>query len=167
MSEWLKIALEALNLQIKLAVALALTTGSLLFIFDPGWADLPPYARPVANVVFVLALSVLVAGIGALGVERVLEGRERERKLAQLNHLTVDELRIVAQCLEAGTQSLPANGLDCGVHLLCRKGLARATPVYGDRSVPFTFERFAWRRILARREELLRTHEERSKSPTG
>jgi hypothetical protein len=104
-------------------------------------------------------------------VERRRMGREEKHKakkaqfeamvLARLDHLSKEEIRVVADALRTGSQSFFAYAQSPAVAAMAGKAMLN-TPggTYHQDHYPFNFYDFVWKALLERREEFISKHEE-------
>lgn len=173
--------LEALNLPLKVTIAVALAAGVLLGFDLKGWLDLgviAPISRTILIIVTVIFTVLALVGIvdffmspfhekrkqSALaarrGKRRAEENdarAENEAKvLARLDHLSRQEMRYVAACLENNTPTFytyvhsPPVGVLLGKQLIWTNGAQHHQDHY-----PFSFHDFVWRTLIERKDEFL------------
>lgn len=183
--------LDALRLPLKASVATALAAGALLLLDALDLLDLSVFgvlARPIVMVVGVIAGALAVAGIGeylsrpiterhrqsALAARRTIrrneeeEAREERRAqiLTRLDHLSPEEIRLVAGALRAETPTFYTYVHSPPATVLIGKGLVWTTgQQHHQDHYPFSFHDFVWAELQSRRDEFLAKDEANRNSP--
>jgi hypothetical protein len=177
---------DALKLPGKVIAGLFLFT-LLLLAFDffdlVSLPDLHALARTAVIIAALLFGALCVTAVGAVIAEAVkrrrrptlvaqrrqIRQKEREQAeaereaqaLARLDYLSAEEIRYVANALRKNEQSFTAYLYSPHLSNLMVKGLV-ATPggTHNQDYYPFYFEDFAWKALLARKDEFLAKDEE-------
>ena len=181
--------LNALKLPTQVIIGLFLASGIVLLLDELGiikLSDLSEFARPFVILMAVLWGSLSITGICAvlvdewkkrkkqslLSIRRKMRLQEREDSraaaekaaLERLNHLSPQELRYLAKCLREGNQSFyayahsPAAATLIGKRLIYTPGTTHPRDYY-----PYTICDFAWKALLARKDEILTKDDENVK----
>lgn len=174
--------LEFLKLPPSVTFAVALAA-SALFAFDV-WGlfylgELGKYTRPLLIVIAVVSSVLTIVRWGeyfltplrerrrqqVLTARRAVRQKEkneeqlahREKVLAQVDHLSVEEMRYVADSLRKGTPTFYTYVHSPAVTMLLGKGLAW-TPggTHHQDYYPFNFYDYVWNVFLIRKDELLK-----------
>jgi hypothetical protein len=178
--------LDALRLPLRVTIAVALASAVLLALELGALLDLGPLGavtRPaLIIVVVVFCVLAIVGGIdyllaplherrrqSALASRREVRRKEeeemraarRQRVIAQLDNLSMEEIRCVATSLKRGSPSFYTFIASPPVSMLLGKGLVW-TPggQHHEDTYPFSFHDFVWEKILEREQEFLAKDEE-------
>jgi hypothetical protein len=149
-------------------------------------ADFGQLTKPLVVVLAVLSGSLAITGIGAfikdqltnrqkqslLAARRELKLQEAETRrakaesvaLERIDHLSSQEIRHLAGCLRKGSQSFYTYVHSPSVTTLMGKGLVY-TPggTHNQDHYPFTISDFAWKALLARKDDILARDNEHRK----
>ncbi len=141
-------------------------------------ADFGQLAKPIVIALAVLSGSLSITGVGAfvkdqltnrrkmslLAARRQLKLQETESRRAKaeaaaldrIDHLSSQEIRYLANCLRKDSQSFYTYVHSSSVTTLMGKGLVY-TPggTHNQDHYPFTISDFAWKALLARKDEIL------------
>jgi hypothetical protein len=173
--------LEALNLPLKVTIAVALAAGVLLSLDLLGWLDLgvvAPVSRTILVIVTVVFTVLALVGIvdffmmpfhekrkqSVVAARRaVRRAEERDaradseaRILTRLDHLSRDEMRYVAECLAKNTPTFYTYVHAPPVGVLLGKELIWTDGAQHHQDhYPFSFHDFVWRALMERKDEFL------------
>ncbi len=144
------------------------------------------FAKPGVIALTVISGSLSLTGIGAFVKDQLmkrqknslfvlrrqlrLQERENERTKAEssalerIDHLSPEELRYLADCLKKGSQSFYTYVYSPSVAALMGKGLVY-TPggSHHQDHYPYTIQDFAWKALLAKKDEILSKDSENRK----
>lgn len=173
--------LDALKLPANATIAVALAVSVLFTLADAGVLDLGPlgaYAEPVLLIIAVVFWILTLVKLGdyllvpyrerrrqkTLSIRRAVRRREEQERrearekaiLAHLDHLSLEEISYVADCLRNGTPTFytwvnsPAVAMLLGKQLVWTPGTTHDQDKY-----PFGFYAFVWEVLLTRKDEFL------------
>ncbi|WP_316227866.1 hypothetical protein [Bradyrhizobium sp. SZCCHNR3015] len=182
--------LDFFKLPLRAIIAIAIASGALLVLVLTHVLDfgpISPYALPVLIIVVVVSVAAAIVGCGesllaplrekkkqsALERRRALRRKEadeqREQRqdaaLAQLDHLSKEEIAIVVDALRRGSPSFytyvysPPVSLLQGKRLVWSPGGQHHQDYY-----PFSFYDFVWKVLLERKDEFFSRHAEHKKA---
>lgn len=181
--------INALKLPTQVMIGLCIASVALLGL---DWAGILPLVdfgqltKPLVLVLAVLSGSLSIAGIGAFIKDQLMGHRKqsllasrRELKLQEakirrekaesaalerIDHLSSQEIRHLADCLRNRSQSFYTYVHSPSVTTLMGKGLVY-TPggTHNQDYYPFTISDFAWKALLARKDEILARDNENRK----
>lgn len=184
-SNWI----NALKLPTQVMIGLCIASVALLGLDQAGILALVDFGQLIKPLVIVLAVlsgSLSIAGIGAfikdqlmghrkqslLAARRELKFQEakirREKAesaaLERIDHLSSQEIWHLADCLRKGSQSFYTYVHSPSVTTLMGKGLVY-TPggTHNQDHYPFTIFDFAWKALLAQKDEILARDDENRK----
>lgn len=185
-SNWI----NALRLPTQVMIGLCLACVAVLGLDWAGilaLADFGQLTKPAVIVLAVLSCSLSITGVGAFIKDQLMGHRKhsllaarRELKLQEaktrresaesaalerIDYLSSQEIRHLADCLRKGSQSFYTYVHSPSVTTLMGKGLVY-TPggAHNQDYYPFTIADFAWKTLLARKDEIIaRDHENRKK----
>jgi hypothetical protein len=178
--------LEVFKLPLRTASAVAIATDALLalvltHILDLG--PLGPIALPILISLAVVSTALAVVGSvhalfapfrekrrqSALLLRRAVRRKEEDERraqvqetaLAQLDHLSKEEIAVVAKALRDGSPSFYTYVYSPPVSVLQGKGLVW-TPggTHHQDHYPFSFHDFAWHVLVKRKDEFIAKHAE-------
>jgi hypothetical protein len=173
--------LELFKLPLKTTIAVAIASGALLALVFTHILDLGPiglFALPLLIIVAVASTSIAVVG-GAdallapsrarrkqsiIELRRAVRRKEEDERrnqaqkaaLNQLNHLSKEEIAVVAKALRDGSPSFYTYVFSPPVSMLQGKRLVWSPggPHHQDH-YPFSFHDFVWQVLLERRDEFV------------
>ena len=173
--------LELFKLPLRSAIAAAIAGGALLALVFDQILDLGPiglFALPVLIIATVISTAMSVVGIvvalfapfrekrreSALELRRAVRRKEqddqrektRDTTVGQLDHLSKEEIAVVAKALHGGSPSFYTYVYSPAVSVLQGKGLVW-TPggSHHQDHYPFSFHDFVWKVLLERKDEFL------------
>lgn len=181
--------INALKLPTQVMIGLCIASVVILGLDWAGilaLADFGQLTKPVVIVLAVLSGSLSITGIGAFIKDQVMGHRKlslltarreltlqeaktnREKaesaSLERIDHLSSQEIRHLADCLRKGSQSFYTHVHTPSVTTLMGKGLVH-TPggTHNQAYYPFTISDFAWKALLARKDEIIEKDNENRK----
>lgn len=173
-----------MKLRLKVALAVALASGVLLLLDSQSVLDLSAVhakTQTIAAIVWVASSVFSLGAIVNLLLEQLSErrkrsrfegrraGRKQEQKrqrtraqartLKHLDHLSLDELKYVVDCLRNETPVFHTYEQSPPVDALLRNGLvwSSGTENHTDH-FSFSFYDFAWEALVARKDEFIAKH---------
>ncbi|KFX26657.1 hypothetical protein [Ralstonia solanacearum] len=182
--------LEFLKLPLRTAVAVAIASGALLALVFTHILDLGPigpFALPVLIIAAVVSAAIAIVGIAQAVLDPFREKRKQstlkqrrailrqeqderrqqaqESAIAQLDHLSKEEIAVVAKALRDGSPSFYTYVFSPPVSMLQGKRLVW-TPggQHHQDYYPFSFHDFVWKVLLERKDEFLAKEAEHKKA---
>ena len=182
--------INALKLPTQVMIGLCIHSVILLVLDQAGilaLVDFGQLTKPFVIVLAVLSGSLSIAGIGAFIKDQLMGHRKRtllaarrelkleevriEREKAEsealerIDHLSSQEIRHLADCLRKGSQSFYTYAYCPHVTTLMGKQLVYSPGgKHNQDHYPFTISDFAWKALLARKDEILaRDNENRNR----
>lgn len=173
--------LEVFKLPLRTAIAVALASGALLALVFAHILDLGPiglFALPILIIAAVVSTAMAVVGSvdallapfrekhkrSALELRRAIRRKEQDERreqaqasaLSQLDHLSKEEIAVVAKALLGGSPTFYTYVFSPPVSMLQGKRLVWTPGGTHDQDhYPFSFHDFAWKVLLERKEEFV------------
>ncbi|WP_249201216.1 stage II sporulation protein M [Burkholderia cenocepacia] len=173
--------LELFKLPLRTAIAVAIASCALLALVFTHILDLGPiglFALPVLIIAAVVSTAMAVVGSvdallapfrekrkqSALELRRAVRRKEQDEQreqaegtaIGQLDHLSKEEIAVVAKALRAGSPTFYTYVFSPPVSMLQGKGLVWTTGgTHHQDHYPFSFYSFAWKVLLERKDEFI------------
>jgi hypothetical protein len=173
--------LEFFKLPLKAAIAVAMATGALLALVITHILDLGAFgavALPILIIAAVSSVAMAIVGganallapfrekrkVSALELRRAVRRREDDERreharvsvLGRLNHLSKEEIAVVAKALRDGSPTFYTYVFSPPAAILQGKGLVWSTgSTHHQDHYPFSFHDFVWEALLERKDEFI------------